>query len=249
MAFEIKNSSAMEKIHENLVCILGGAVVGYNLARLLGCGSDREDGKHDAETSSPRSTSSVGADAHDTRLHGHGCQRAVTDDGATAAPGRNTVPCHRRRSGKIVAYIGVREGSQRTPRKNIKPFWGTDCLIDVKIKALQMVPEVEEIIVSSDSEEMLKVARKYRGVTTILKSQADASSAVTAAEYFEYIGKTLACDVAHVLYAPVTAPLIEPKDFSKLIQTYLKADERAADAAGFVIERRGHFWYNGQPLN
>ena len=31
--------------------------------------------------------------------------------------------------GRIVAYIGVRDGSQRCPRKNIKAFWGDDASV------------------------------------------------------------------------------------------------------------------------
>ena len=52
---------------------------------------------------------------------------------------------------KITAVIPVRKGSQRVKDKNLRPFAGTT-LLDVKIKALLQVPEIDAIVVNTNSE-------------------------------------------------------------------------------------------------
>ena len=52
---------------------------------------------------------------------------------------------------KITAVIPVRKGSQRVKDKNLRPFAGTS-LLDIKIKALLQVPEIDEIVVNTNSE-------------------------------------------------------------------------------------------------
>jgi hypothetical protein len=52
-----------------------------------------------------------------------------------------------------------------------------------------------------------------------------------------------------VLYAPVTAPMIEASDFEALIAAFRTSDSNLYDAAGFVIERAGTFYYGGTSIN
>lgn len=64
----------------------------------------------------------------------------------------------------ITAVIPVREGSTRLKNKNVAPFAGTNLLIN-KINQLKEVKEISRIVVSSDSDMMLAMA-KERGVMT-----------------------------------------------------------------------------------
>ena len=61
--------------------------------------------------------------------------------------------------GKITAVIPVREGSRRLKNKNVAPFAGTNLLLN-KIEQLKKVPEVNKIVVTSDSDTMLEMARQ-----------------------------------------------------------------------------------------
>ena len=65
----------------------------------------------------------------------------------------------------ITAVIPVREGSTRLKNKNVAPFAGTNLLIN-KINQLKEVKEISRIVVSSDSDMMLAMA-KERGVMTL----------------------------------------------------------------------------------
>ena len=58
---------------------------------------------------------------------------------------------------KITALIPVRAGSRRVPNKNIRPFGNSNLLLH-KIRQLKAVSEIDDIIVSSDSDEMLEMA-------------------------------------------------------------------------------------------
>ncbi len=64
---------------------------------------------------------------------------------------------------KTTAVIPVREGSQRVRAKNLRPFGGTS-LMELKIHNLLQVPELDSIVVNTDSEEAVRMVEKsYRG--------------------------------------------------------------------------------------
>ena len=52
---------------------------------------------------------------------------------------------------KITAVIPVRKGSQRVKDKNLRPFANTT-LLDNKLKMLLQVPELDSIVVNTNSE-------------------------------------------------------------------------------------------------
>lgn len=63
---------------------------------------------------------------------------------------------------KITAVIPIRKGSQRVKDKNLRPFADTT-LLELKIQNLLEVPELDEIIVNTNSEEAIDVVNsKYR---------------------------------------------------------------------------------------
>ena len=53
---------------------------------------------------------------------------------------------------KITAVIPIRSGSQRVKDKNLRPF-GDTTLMELKIKHLLQVPELDRVIVNTNSEE------------------------------------------------------------------------------------------------
>lgn len=64
---------------------------------------------------------------------------------------------------KITAVIPIRSGSQRVKDKNLRPFAGTT-LMENKIDTLLKVPELDSIIVNTNSEEAISIVKKrYQG--------------------------------------------------------------------------------------
>ena len=64
---------------------------------------------------------------------------------------------------KITAVIPIRSGSQRVKDKNLRPFANTT-LMENKIEMLLNVPELDSIIVNTNSEEAIEIVNKcYSG--------------------------------------------------------------------------------------
>lgn len=119
----------------------------------------------------------------------------------------------------ITAVVPVREGSRRLKNKNIAPFAGTNLLIN-KLNQLKQVKEIDRIVVSSDSDTMLAMA-KAQGVITHKR----------AAEFCDERSKTFGEVVAHIcenvegediLWATCTAPLVFPKQYREAISLYFQ---------------------------
>ena len=64
---------------------------------------------------------------------------------------------------KITAVIPIRSGSQRVKDKNLRPFANTN-LMELKINTLLKVPELNSIVVNTNSELAIDIVNKsYNG--------------------------------------------------------------------------------------
>lgn len=64
---------------------------------------------------------------------------------------------------KITAVIPIRSGSQRVKDKNLRRF-GDTTLMELKIKKLLQVPELDSIIVNTNSEEAISIVKNLKVV-------------------------------------------------------------------------------------
>lgn len=114
---------------------------------------------------------------------------------------------------KAVAIITARGGSKRIPKKNIKEFCGKPILA-YSIEAALNSGLFDEVMVSTDSEEIAAVAKKYGANIPFMRSEKTADDYATTAdvlmevlEEYEKRGKTfeyMAC-----IYP--TAPFVTPE--------------------------------------
>ena len=146
----------------------------------------------------------------------------------------------------ITAIIPVREGSRRLKNKNVAPFAGTNLLIN-KINQLKQVKEIDNIVVSSDSDMMLEMAR-LNGVYTHKR----------AIEFCDEKTKTFGEVVAHIcenvdgddiLWATCTAPLVFPKHYTEAIKQYKVALNDGFDSLVSMEEFRRYLWNENGPVN
>lgn len=147
---------------------------------------------------------------------------------------------------KIAAVIPVREGSRRLKNKNIAPFAGTNLLLN-KIHQLKQVNEINEIIVSSDSDTMLTMA-----------VSAGVSVHKRTSEYCDEKTKTFGAVVKHicehidaetVLWATCTAPLVFPSTYMKAITAYQEALTLGFDSLMSVEAFKRYLWDSSGPIN
>ena len=85
-----------------------------------------------------------------------------------------------------VAIITARDGSKRIPRKNIKVFCGKP-IIAYSIKAALSSGSFDEVMVSTDSEEIKIIAEKYGASVPFLRSEATSNDFATTADVLEEV--------------------------------------------------------------
>ena len=113
---------------------------------------------------------------------------------------------------RVVAVVPVRVGSTRVTDKGIRPFVDTT-LLEKKIASLKMVSGIDDIVVSSDGQNILDIATK-NGASTHLREGYYASSGCTGSEFFENLANSIDSDV--LVYSPPTSPFISPSTVDKV---------------------------------
>ena len=111
---------------------------------------------------------------------------------------------------KNLCIIPARGGSKRIPRKNIKYFLGKPIIV-YSIEAALASKMYDEVMVSTDDEEIAAVARKYGASVPFMRSEASANDYATTADVinevldcYAQMGKTF--DSFTCLYS--TAPFV-----------------------------------------
>ena len=133
-----------------------------------------------------------------------------------------------------LAIITARGGSKRIPRKNIKDFCGKPILAYSILAALKS-GVFDEVMVSTDDEEIAEVARKYGAKVPFMRSEQTANDFATTAMVVEEVLKTYEekgqhFDNACCIYP--TAPFITPE---RLADSMKLLEEKKADAVMPVV--------------
>lgn len=114
---------------------------------------------------------------------------------------------------KNLCIIPARGGSKRIPRKNIKTFMGKP-IIAYSIEAALNSAVFDEVMVSTDDEEIAEVARQYGASVPFLRSAETSNDYATTVDVllevvnnFKEKGKSF--DIVCCLYS--TAPFVTPE--------------------------------------
>lgn len=115
---------------------------------------------------------------------------------------------------KNLCIIPARGGSKRIPRKNVKPFLGKPMLA-YSIETAQKTGLFDEVMVSTDDEEIAEVARRYGAKVPFMRSAETASDFATTADVLreviaKYREQGREFDNFCCFYA--TAPLVQSGD-------------------------------------
>lgn len=127
---------------------------------------------------------------------------------------------------KTIAFIPVRGGSKSIPLKNIKLFCGKP-LVCWNIEALEACPEVDEVIVATDSDEIWNTVeqKNYKKVILYRRSAENAcDTASTESVMLEYIRYANLTDENIFMLVQATSPLTETIHFSEALQIYAKGE-------------------------
>jgi N-acylneuraminate cytidylyltransferase len=130
---------------------------------------------------------------------------------------------------KAVAIITARGGSKRIPRKNIKPFNGKP-IIGYSIEAAIKSGIFDEVMVSTDDEEIAEVAKQFGATVPFMRSSKTSDDYATTADVLKevlqsYQQEGTAFEYACCIYP--TAPFVTAE---KLSNAFGKLMDTGADA-------------------
>ena len=130
---------------------------------------------------------------------------------------------------KILAVIPARGGSKGILKKNIRPFCGKP-LLAYSIEAAKGAPSVDRVIISTDSQEIADVGKKYGAEVPFLRPPElaeDGSKVVDAVVHLlEKLKGDEGYEPTHVLLLQPTSPMRTSEDIENAIALMKK---RGAD--------------------
>lgn len=111
---------------------------------------------------------------------------------------------------KSIAIITARGGSKRIPKKNIKEFCGMP-IITYSIQAALLSEIFDEVMVSTDDEEIARVSKEYGAAVPFLRSERTSNDYATTAEVINEVLKEYGEEYDRFCCIYPTAPFIKPE--------------------------------------
>ena len=148
-------------------------------------------------------------------------------------------------NGNYTGLIAVRGGSQRIKNKNIRDFCGTS-LLEIKTKQAMTCPLIDSVVVSSDCDEMIDLARKL-GAKTHKRDSFFCSNDVPMNLVYEHLANSIDCK--NVVYLHVTSPLLKDETLINCIETYSKKKDEGYDSLATVETVKKYLWYENEAIN
>lgn len=150
---------------------------------------------------------------------------------------------------KILCVIGARGGSQGVPGKNIRSLLGQPVIARAIRKALA-VPEIDRVVVSTDSEKIAEVAREAGADVPFIRPDELALSSTGKFQVWQHALQT--CEeqdgITYDVYVDIdcTNPLIEIDDIRGALQQFRQLQQNGLnpDAVFTVSEARRNPYFN-----
>ncbi len=128
---------------------------------------------------------------------------------------------------KAVAFIFARGGSKGLPGKNIRPLTGKP-LIAWSIEHALAVNRIERVIVSTDSEDIAKVARGYGAEVPFIRpaelARDDSPEWLAWRHALNFLRETTGTFPDAMVSVPATAPLRLSQDIENCLDEYENGD-------------------------
>ena len=146
---------------------------------------------------------------------------------------------------KYLAIIPARGGSKRLPNKNILDLNGKP-LIAWSIEAAKKSKRIDDIVVTSDSEKILDIAKKYN-VKAIKRPDYLANDTATTFDAIKHTIENIEENYKYIVLLQPTSPLRNAKHIDEAIELL---EQKRADAVVSVCEMdHSPLWSNTLPEN
>lgn len=150
----------------------------------------------------------------------------------------------------VNVFLPCRKGSERVPKKNIKPFAQfNNGLIEIKLRQLLEVKKIDKIFLSTNDDEILSYAESLNKSRIILhKRDESLSSSQTStdklvAHALELIGS------GEILWTHATSPFLSTQSYDQIIEKYLEVKTQGYDSLMTTNLIHGFLWNKNKPIN
>lgn len=135
--------------------------------------------------------------------------------------------------GKVSFFLPVRKGSQRVINKSTRHFADLKGgLLELKLKQLFSSKLLDQIILSTNDEEAIKIAQGFENPCGRLKIIERPThlcmDSTPLVELIEYVPSIVDSD--HILWGHVTTPFVNGEDYDAIIEAYLIALKTGNDS-------------------
>ncbi len=145
---------------------------------------------------------------------------------------------------QLSAVITVRKGSQRVKNKNFKKFAGKNLLIH-KIEMLKKIRGIDEIIINTDSEKAINIAKKLN-VNFFKREPYFASSKCPNSEFWSNIAQNTKSK--YIMFTHCTNPLVKKNTYQKFLKIFKKFKYNY-DSFNSVSEVKEFLIKKNKPIN
>ena len=147
---------------------------------------------------------------------------------------------------KLVAVVPVRKGSQRVKHKNFRPFGGKNLLIH-KIEMLKKLDFTDEIIINTDSDKAISIAKKLN-VKYFKRDDYFASSQCLNSNFWRNIADNTNSEF--IMFTNCTSPLIQLKTYRDIISIFKNIlIKNKYDSLNTVTEIKEFLFKNNKAIN
>lgn len=155
-------------------------------------------------------------------------------------------------------FLPARKGSQRVKNKNTRPFAGIEGgLLANKLQQLIATERIDEIILSTNDEECLRIGERYAArcekLRVVRRPDSLCLDTTDLQDLIRYVPTVTEAD--HILWGHVTTPLAGAAEYDTAVENYFASLEAGFDSLvgvtelkNFLLDADGRLVNNTTPL-
>ena len=145
-----------------------------------------------------------------------------------------------------IALIPARGGSKSVPKKNIRLFMGHP-LIAYSIAAARLSEKIDRVIVTTDSEEIAEVSRRYGAEVPFLRPSEYAQDLSPDIDFVKHAIGWLAEHEGkipeYIVHVRVTSPVRDWRIIDKGIEEIMRDSEASSLRSGYICVHPPYKWF------
>jgi CMP-N-acetylneuraminic acid synthetase len=153
-------------------------------------------------------------------------------------------------SNSVTAFLPCRQGSERVPRKNIRPFGRYKLgLLEVKLLQLLSCSAIQSIVLSTNDNDIIRYAESLGEPRLIIhrRSEKLARSETSTDELIKHARSVIGS--GHILWTHVTSPFVGTLLYRQIIESYFDSMAKGFDSLMTATPIHGFIWNDRGPIN